>query len=294
MLSAWQKFGPCRFRTQTPTTVTVILNEPLFLNKQITINDEPLLYRNWISAGLTKTSDVCYEVILSFLSVRAIHEILSGQDDSCTIATVTREFNDVLSAMAKQWIHQICSEQTRPAASNQPYFAIWTSVLGKTSDDIQSCKTRHFYNLLHELWKPSVPAIDRWKCLLQPAPIFNAKQWRILYSPLINDKQGDINWKIAHRVLLTSLSLNRIEILDSASCHRCGAIGNIEHALLECAPIRTFWTHVDHLIGKISGNKVSLTPGIKMLGPVQGNDLSKRTLDLLNWVQTIVRYSIHQ
>ena len=193
LLSAWQKFGPCRFRTQTPTIVTVILNELLFLNKQITINDEPLLYRNWISAGLTKTSDVCYEVIPSFLSVRAIHEILSGQDDSCTIATVTREFNDVLSAMAKQWIHQICSEQTRPAASNQPYFAIWTSVPGKTSDDIQSCKTRRFYNLLHELWKPSVPAIDRWKCLLQPAPIFNAKQWRIVYSPLINDKQGDIN-----------------------------------------------------------------------------------------------------
>ena len=139
-----------------------------------------------------------------------------------------------------------------------------------------------------------MPAIDRWKSFLQPTPIFDAKLWRNVYSPLVSNKKGDINWKIVQRVLLTGLSLNRIGILDSANCHRCGAIDNIEHALLECGSVRTFWIHVNHLISKITANKVSLTPEFKMLGIMHRNDLDKRTLDLINWVLTIARYSIHK
>ena len=173
-LSAWQKFRPCRIRNQTPTTVTDILKEPLFLNKQITISDEPLLYRNWIAAGIINICDVSSEVIPNFLPVRAIHEILSGVDENFTIESVTRDFNRLLSAIPKEWIKQICSEQIRPAPSNQPYFAIRSSTPGKIPEDIQMRKTRHFYQLIHELRKPSVPAIDRWKSLLQPIPIFDA------------------------------------------------------------------------------------------------------------------------
>ena len=294
LLSAWQKFRPCRIRNQTPTTVTDILKEPLFLNKQITISDEPLLYRNWIAAGITNICDVCYEVIPNLLPVHAIHEILSDVDENCTLESVTRDFNRLLSAVPKEWIKQICSEQIRPAPSNQPYFAIRSSTPGKIPEDIQMCKTRHFYHLIHELRKPSVPAIDHWKSLLQPIPIFDANRWINIYSPLVNNKQGDINWKIVHRVLPTGLSLNRMGILHSANCHRCGAIDNIEHALLECGAVRTFWIHVDHLISKISANKVSLTPEFKMLGIIHRNELDKKTLDLINWVLTIARYSIHK
>ena len=110
----------------------------------------------------------------------------------------------------------------------------------------------------------------------------------------MNNKQGDINWKIVHRVLPTGLSLNRMGILHSANCHRCGDIDNIEHALLECGAVRTFWIHIDHLISKISANKVSLTPEFKMLGIIHRNELDKKTLDLINWILTIARYSIHK
>ena len=83
-------------------------------------------------------------------------------------------------------------------------------------------------------------------------------------------------------------------ILHSANCHHCGAIDNIKHALLECGAVHTFWIQVDHLIGKISANKVSLTPEFKMLGIIHRNELDKKTLDLINWVLTIARYSIHK
>ena len=74
LLSAWQKFRPCRFSTQTPTT---ILKEPLFLNKQITISDESLLYRNWIAAGITNISDACYEVVPNLLpAVRSTRSLV--------------------------------------------------------------------------------------------------------------------------------------------------------------------------------------------------------------------------
>ena len=62
-----------------PTIVTDILNEPLFVNKEITLHNELLFFKNWIAAGVIKISDICYEVVPGFLPVGAIHEILADQ-----------------------------------------------------------------------------------------------------------------------------------------------------------------------------------------------------------------------
>ena len=77
LLSAWLKHEPCRFLTNIPTIVTDMLNEPLFLNKEITLHNELLYFKDWIAAGVIKISVICYEVVPGFLPVGAIHEILA-------------------------------------------------------------------------------------------------------------------------------------------------------------------------------------------------------------------------
>ena len=226
LLSPWAKHELCRLRTNVPTMATDILNEPLFLNRHISLHDELLFFKDWIAAGVIKIRDICYELVPGFLPVRAVYEILAGKigNDGRTLDRTSRELNKILSAIPQHWTKQICSELRRPPPTLQPCFAIRTAGADQTPTDIVSCKTRHFYGQLHKRIKPVVPAIDRWKASLQPEPAFTSKQWKTLYSPLVSNKQGDTNWKIAYRVLPTTLSLNRIGILDTHNCHRCGSI----------------------------------------------------------------------
>ena len=68
LLSAGIKHEPCCFRTNIPTKVTDILNEPLVLNKEITLHNEVLFFKDWIAAGVIKMSDICYEEQRGLLS----------------------------------------------------------------------------------------------------------------------------------------------------------------------------------------------------------------------------------
>jgi len=75
---------------------------------------------------------------------------------------------------------------------------------GQTPVDIALCRTRHFYTHLLQAEKPVIPAVDHWKQKLQPETCVNATEWKALYPPLINNKHGDVNWKIALRVFPTA------------------------------------------------------------------------------------------
>ena len=272
-----------------------VLNEPLFLNGLITSQEKPLLYTDWIAAGITRVKDICYEAVPGFLPPETLHEILTDSKPHA-LSRAIREYRDLLAAIPKQWLHLINANHPRQLPTLQPCFAINTSSPGSTPPDLVACKTRTFYHHLHQLQKPTIPAIDKWKEILQPAPDFSTKQWKTLYSPLISNKQGDINWKVAHRVLPTALSLNRMNVYNSSVCHRCGVTDTIKHALIDCPVIDAFWTKVQPLIDKIANNNLPLTVGVKVLGKVpKTSDLfSKKHTDLINWILTIRRCTIHK
>lgn len=242
LLTAWHRHKDHHTRTRSPESVTDILNEPLFLNPVITTEDKPLIFTDWIAAGITRIRDICYEVIPGYLPMSAIHEILTDQETQTEnprdLSRTTREWRELLDVIPTQWSQQIGTASARPPPTLQPCFGIVNPSAGQTPIDISSCRTRHFYRHLLRAEKPVIPAVDYWKQTLQPEPRFNAKQWKPLYPPLINNKHGDVNWKIAHRVLPTALSLNRIGVYPTPNCHRCGATDNLEHAILECPP----WT----------------------------------------------------
>ena len=293
LLTAWHRHRLLRTRTRSPESVTDILNEPLFMNSLISTNDKPLFFPDWITAGITRIKDICYEVIPKYLPVTAIHEMLTDKTPR-TLSKTTDELRELLHAIPLQWSQQIFMNAPRPPPTLQPCFQI--SGPGQTHTDLQTCKTRHFYSQLLAAHKPLIPALDHWKRTLQPEPFFNARLWKTLYSPLVTNHQGDVNWKIAHRVLPTALSLNRMRVYDSPNCVKCGATDTIEHTLLECPHVVNFWDYVQTFIDKISSNNLHLTLPVKCFGKItQKNDpLSASHVNLINWTLTIARYAIHK
>ena len=295
LLIAWHKHKGRHTRTSTPESLTDVLNEPLFFNELIVSQEKPLIYADWIAAGLTQVKDICYEAVPGLLPVAAIHDMLSDKKPRALSRTV-RELKDLLSLIPRQWFQLVNTNNLRPPPTIQPSFVINNPSPGSTPTDLLACKTRTFYRHLHHAHKPPVPAVDRWKQLLQPTPVFNAKQWRTLYSPLATNKQGDLNWKIAHRVLPTALSLNKMTVYDSPDCHRCGETDTIEHALLECPTVLTFWRKIEPLLNKISNSNLPVPDSLKALGKIlcKNDPFSKQHVDLINWTLTIARYAIHK
>ena len=295
LLTVWYRYKDLHMRTESPESVTDIFNEPLFLNPAITTADKPLIFTDWVSAGITRIRDICYEVIPGFLPMSAIHDFLT-EDTARTVSRTTEEWKELLVALPSQWCKKICTASVRPPPTLQPCFGIVDSSPAQTPIDISLCRTRHFYAHLLKAEKPVIPAVDQWKQKLQPEPSFNAKQWKTLYPPLINNKQGDVNWKVAHRVLPTALSLNKMDVYATPYCHRCGFIDTLEHAVLDCNAVNNFWNQIQKYVYKITDRTLTLTPQVKIFGKVmtENDTLTPRTLDLVNWTLTLAGWAIYK
>ena len=99
LLTAWHRHKDLHMRTESPESVTDIFNEPLFLNPAITTADKPLIFTDWVAAGITRIRDICYEVIPGFLPMSAIHDILT-EDTARTVSRTTDERKELLVALS--------------------------------------------------------------------------------------------------------------------------------------------------------------------------------------------------
>ena len=196
LLSAWLKHKPFHSRLHIPEPFPNILNEPLFPNNLITADGKPLCYKEWVKCGLTQLRDICYEVIPGF---RAIHEILTqndGQPDR-SLRQTTCEFTQVLNAIPHLWKIQLMQTQEEKSYSLQPLFGSIPTAPANGLIDLGDHTTAMFYcQLLDTSIIP--PALAFWRQMLQPQPSFNSAFWANAYPPLASNRQGDLNWKVAH------------------------------------------------------------------------------------------------
>ena len=107
LLIAWCKHKRLRTRIHIPEKLPNILNEPLFHNDLITVKTQPLAYSDWMAAGIIQVKDICYEVIPGYLPTRAVHELLSENDNARTLQRTTRELSEIQSALPQDWTLRI-------------------------------------------------------------------------------------------------------------------------------------------------------------------------------------------
>ena len=214
-----------------------------------------------VAAGVAQIKDICYEVVPGYLSTRAINELLSNnrEDSTRTLLRTSCEFQEIHSAIPLPWNQKISTECAPRSSDFKLRFGILDANPENLPVDILTCKTRHFYAQLHKSQQTPIPNLDYWKRTLQPEPSFKAKHWKTLYPPLATKKQGDLNWKITHRVAHTALSLNRMGVWATPNCHRCGALDTLEHAFIDCPAIDQFWDQIQLYVDKITDKSLTLT-----------------------------------
>ena len=82
----------------------------------------------------------------------------------------------------------------------------------------------------------------------------------------------------------------------TTQCPHCNSVETIEHLLLYCPNLLTFWSTISVYINKITQLQVTVTPTLQLFGYTRKkNDLlSQRAVYLLNWALTLARYAIHK
>ena len=102
LLTAWFHHTKYHTRTNPPATLADILHKPLFKNSLITVNDNPLYYREWIKAELLLVKDICYSVMPGFLPDMVIHTILTRHNENTTrsLQRTKHELHELQRALA--------------------------------------------------------------------------------------------------------------------------------------------------------------------------------------------------
>ena len=107
-------------------------------------------------------------------------------------------------------------------------------------------------------------------------------------------KLRDINFKILHNILTTNTLLEKMKIKNSNKCDFCGSVDNIEHALVQCERLRSFWDSILQWIKKEFEITIPDTDLIKLFGLVKEDvdGWEKSTMDRVNHTLLIAKHAI--
>ena len=297
LLTAWLAHNNHHLCINPPVTLTDILHEPLFRNPLIATNSNTFYHRDWIQAGIVTVRDLCYSVIPGFLPALAIHEILTDDDidPKRTIHQTTQQLTQIQRAFPLHWTNAIHKHTATNHSTLQPIFALPNLTPDTSPIPLDNCKTNHFYHHLLKDKQLQPPALNHWQ-MLPNCPTFNHTFWKNTYPSLNTNKQGDVNWKIVHRILPTALSLYRATVYHTSYCHRCHTIENLEHLFLHCPTSISLWTRIQTYINKMTDNALQLNDNIKLFGLTRTNNTihNTDTLNLVNWTLTTARCAIHK
>ena len=114
--------------------------------------------------------------------------------------------------------------------------------------------------------------------------------WPRIYGGLNHNKECDVAWKIAHRVLPTRVYLHSWKRLRVGECcSRCKAPETVAHIFLDCAHAPSVWGWVSRWISKFSS--IKLEPSTILLG--HGLSWSQRDRHISSLILYLVRITIN-
>ena len=146
LLIAWNKYSPLCTRYLDPVPLSALLQESIFCNPLITLDNTPLRLPHWISAGITRVQDICYLAIPGFLPPLAIHELLYTTLDAepHLLSRTIREFQQILPALPPPWKSLILRDTAPVNRTATLQFTI-TRPSSPTPPNIERHSTRAFY-----------------------------------------------------------------------------------------------------------------------------------------------------
>ena len=224
---AWQNLSKLCIDEDNDDAVN-FLQEPLFHNDKIRIDNKPFFYRDWYEAGASFVNDLVDESGRFYSYERFI--------DCFGIDTHFLAYRSVIDAIPTAWKRVIRQREMKVANLNvAPIEALFR--IGNA--------TKYFYNLgIKSIATTPIKSIEKWRTILGLEE--DDWDWSLSFTQALKctneTKSRFFQLKILHRFLPTNSLLFRYRLKETKSCSFCEVYTEkLEHLFWECALVKSIW-----------------------------------------------------
>jgi hypothetical protein len=251
-----------------------IRNECLWLNQNIKIRNQTLLWNDWRTKGINCINDILNEDG-TFINYAELTEKM-GQ--GCDFM----KFNSLKDSIPKKWREALKNNSPapiQPLIGPPPYIKI-----NKVSKGIQKCKNQDLYWIL-VVNKQIQPIIkEKWSNKL--GINLTDKDWNEIFTipRVVRDtKLRAFQYKVLYNLIICKAYLNKIGKADTDLCDKCNQPDLLTHFLYDCNETKNFWINFSTWWENTTQETILITRNDTILGLLNASDTLNACVLFAKW-----------
>ena len=206
---------------------SVIINQTLWNNRYITMENKPFLWQRWRTAGINKICDLMNGGL--FLSPTELSNRFGIQVNFLEVLQIRQ-------SLPFTWRNTLLTQQNPELCHGILYF-----IDGEVRS-ISKDTTKKVYTLLNAKNKFIPTCIKKWSEIF---PEIMVTSWKDTFIRTFNfsreTKLQSFQYRILHRTIPCRKKLFEQKIVDSSDCLICGEQDNLQHFFVTCDYVKQFW-----------------------------------------------------
>lgn len=266
LLSMWYSLHNTK-----PNLIQDVLNECLWCNENILINNKPVYNKQWDKAGVKFIRD-----LISGNNIMTKQQLETKYLISCDFLF----YNGIKAAIPNSWIEKI--KQSKNIESfNMETSKLKIQIQNKTID-LHTSNCKQLYNNEIEHLSQTPTSYFKW----ESEYFFATFDWeminRIAYECTSVTYLQSLQYKIIHRYFPCMYNLHLWNIEDSDKCKYCNEVDTLSHYFVECKNLFFFWKRLKSWFVKNFEVDINFTTLDILLGIPNYN--KNTVIDILNFV----------
>ena len=212
VLSAWDMVtNRKRF---FPLDQNQILDQPLFHNPFINYKGKLLCFDSFIDSGVITLADITYEVIPGFLPLGAIVEMIKNKCPQITVKDIHTAYNVILYSLPPEW-KELIVKNIKKSQNDKNLLLVHDNGFLNVKD----FTVKQIYSILIAQNFKLPSSIEKWN-----EKGFNMSWksvWKTIHSPGKSSDHVNLEFKIAHNIILTYSKLFKYGLVPSRLCPVC-------------------------------------------------------------------------
>ena len=250
-----------------PTSIKEVRSELLFLNRYITVDNQPIFDKQMYNAGLKYINDI--------VDNEGNFESLNYVNTRFNIHLDIMRYNSIKDAIPRSWRNMI-----RGTHKTEPETDLLINVFN-VRKSILFVSTKDLYWICIDKIAQDPTVITKWE---QRFPRANFDWQEIFLNPYKVARETDLQslqFQILHRFYPCNYILNKWYRDQPSFCETCNVQDDLDHYFFTCRITDTFWQHFNLWWSRTTG--IVLNIGIfEVLLGLQ-NPFSDKMIDSLNY-----------
>ena len=254
----------------------IIVNQTIWNNRYITIENTPFQWKRWVEAGIQKIGDLINGN--SFLSQTEL-------TNKYNIHPNFLELLQIRQSLPLAWRNIIYEQEDPELFHGNILYFFSGEVRFLAKDD-----TKKIYNLINDKNKTIPTCITKWE---QSFPDINRELWKNIFNRTFSfsreTKLQSFQYRILHRTIPCRKKLFEQKIVGSSNCTMCDEVDTLQHYFLLCSYVKEFWMLLKAWLSENLGYDLEIDKKTILFG-LEGNGA---IISVLNYVILHAKYYIN-